>query len=515
MSKSLQPAVILVAERTLSAAYQVLFEGIFATMQTTQVPALAMRRFMAPPVKTDEAGRARLAPLGLRRVESALLARTALGADDVVCTTPEALDKLLGPWVKVVAVTSSDPLGRGMSNTTTANFWKGELYTRAWMRLLLGRLAEAKATHGFKTLVGGAGAWQYLAEPGAAAEQGIDTVFDGYFETDGPGLLADILAGKDAPPVVRAEGTGADAIEPIVGASAMGVIELSRGCGKGCSFCTMARRRMAHLPVDTILADLATNVAAGVRSVVSASEDFFRYGGSGSGVDFDGLAGLLAKMKNVGGLGFMQIDHANISSVLQFTDEQLIEIRRLLTWSERTDYLWVNMGVESANGRLVERIAPGKIAPFRADDWEGMAREAAERMVRCGFFPVFSVILGLPGETGEDVVRTIKLVEHLGRAGCVIFPIFHEPPVGAAGIRFTLDDMRPDHLRLYTMCYEINFKGVPRLIWDNQRAGGVSWLKRSMLQLLGRLEVRAWRRNFRRVGKRIARRSAEANGRDK
>jgi len=497
-----RPLVVLVADRTLSADYKILFEGIFATMQTTHVPEVVMRHFVSPRVAVDADGRARTAPLGLRRVESALLEFTDLKDEDIVCTTPEALPSLLGPWVKVVGFSSSDPLGKGMSNTTTDNFWDGELYTKYWTRNMLKVILEAKKKYQFKVVAGGAGAWQLVRYDDQIVKECVDVIYEGYFEELGAGLFADILNERLVETYICEKGSSVERAQPIKRASTLGIIELSRGCGRGCRFCTMAGKKMEHLGSDTILADLETNVANNVTSVVSGSEDFFRYGAKGIKPDFDKLQSLLEQMRKIKNLSFMQIDHANITSVMQLTDEQLRETRKLLSWNKKTDYLWVNMGIESANGHLVSANCPGKISPFTPDDWEDIIRQTAERMKRTGFFSVFSLILGLPGETPDDVKKTLELVRYLGKKNAVIFPVFYEP-LSEGQKPFTIADMGLDHLELYRTCYEINFKMVPRLFWDNQHAGGVPWIKRAAIRVLGKTEVAAWRKSFKKIQKQL------------
>ncbi len=504
IKKRLTPAIVAVADRTLSADYKILFEGMFATMQTTKVPELAMKMLMAPKVAIDENGRASTVPLGLRRAESSLLANNLFKEEDVVCTTPEGLDKVVGPWTELVMVSSSDPLGTGMSNTTTDKFWDGDLYTKYWTERMMLKLRRMKDEHKFKIVGGGGGAWQWRYNQQACERHGIDAIYDGYFEAAGPGFIKDLIndssVGGAGPLICSAKECAVDKVRPIMNASLLGIVELSRGCGKGCKFCTMFDKPMEHLPIETIVSDIRTNIAAGQRNIACGSEDFFRYGSKNQLVNFDRVCQLLHEIGKIPGRSFMQIDHGNISSVMQFSDAQLMEIRRLMKWDRRCDYLWVNMGVESANGHLVRANSPGKIAPFEPEDWEELTREAADKMIRCGFFPIYSVILGLPGETPADTARTLKLVKDLAKKRMVIFPIFYEPfdlSQRQNNERFTLEKMTADHLELYSTCYELNFREVPPMFWDNQRAGGVGFMKRALIRLLGKTEVRAWRKAFR------------------
>jgi hypothetical protein len=262
---------------------------------------------------------------------------------------------------------------------------------------------------------------------------------------------------------------------------------------------------MAHLPLGTILADLQTNARAGVRAAVLGSEDFFRYGAAGPAVRFEKLRELLLEAGKVEGISLLQIDHANVSSIVQLSLEQLREVRSLLVGRRRVELPWVNIGVESANGELVQTNSPGKVAPFRAEDWGSMVRQVAARVAEAGFFPVFSLVLGLPGECAEDVRRTISLVRELAARPASIFPIFYEPlPGRGADERFGVAKVGPEHLELLRVSYEANFRWVPRLFTDNQWAAGVGWTRRTVFQCLGRGQVPLWRRRFRKLKKGLA-----------
>jgi len=254
---------------------------------------------------------------------------------------------------------------------------------------------------------------------------------------------------------------------------------------------------MVHLPVDAVLADIKTNLAAGVRNVSLVTEDILRYGASGLRARPEAVIELLRQVRALPGVQLIQTDHANITSVAQFTDEQLGELRRpFVHGGQRHDYVWLNLGIETARGTLLEANGgAAKMRPHEPDEWAEVCLEQTRRLVEAGFLPMISLLMGMPGETERDVEETIRWVSKLRDLRVSVFPLFYAP-IDGNGHAFRVPDMSPAHWRLFRDCYRLNFKWIPRLCWDNQSGGGVALWRRLLLQTLGRGQVWWWKGLF-------------------
>lgn len=489
------PTIILTADRTLMADYPTLMDGMMATIQTTAVPGLLMRRMLSPPV-AHEGGLARRAPLGLRRIEAALRA-DGFAADEIAVVRPEAVERFVGAETRVIGLASGDPLGEGMSNTTMLALCGGRLYTEKWYADLCARLRTLKDRWpALRVLAGGAGAWQLAGDIESARELGIDVVLVGYAEAAAGAVIRRLAAGESVEPVVRAASCAAGDVPCVLGPTVMGVVEISRGCGWGCGFCTIAAEPMRHLSVDHIVADARTNLAAGAPHLALISEDLLRYGAAGRQADPDALLLMLEAVRALPGAGMIQVDHVNVVSALQYSPAQLRAVYQSLTRTTRHRKVWVNVGIESAAGDLLEaNDLAGKMRPYRADDWADACAEALRRLKEAGFVPMVSLVMGLPGETPAHVEQTLRFMDALGRDDVMIFPIFFAP-VAAGQKAFTPADMTDAHWRLFRRAYGVNFRTVPQVFWDNHRAAGVPLWRRAFVQVAGRGQKWQWRWRF-------------------
>ncbi len=485
----------MTADRTLMADYKLLFDGMLAASQTTATPPALISRLLMPWVRNADF-RARVAPLGLRRIEAALL-RSGFSRDEVVIVDENHLGDAIGPATKVVAVASGEPSGKGMNSSTMTEIAGGSIYPEAMFRRLLKKIKHhiAASAPSAKLVLGGPGAWQLADNPERMHSLGFDHVVTGYAEGNAAEIFRALLDEQHLPKVIPGEPTSAEGVPSIQGSSTMGVVEISRGCGLGCSFCTIAPVPMIHIPESTVIADARKNVESGMSSIAVLSEDFFRYGAKGMTADPEVVISLLTCLRRIDGLRLIQTDHANISSIAQYSDEQLKTVRDLLVGDTRARYPWVNVGIETASGELL--AANGGVPKMRGcspDRWSDHTLMHLRRLCEAGFLPMASLVVGLPGEREGDILRTLDWVESLQRERITIFPVLYAPIDGTPGIRAR--DLSPLHWRLIKTCYKLNFRWIPRMYWDNQTAAGVCPGRRVILQTMGLGQVVQWNALF-------------------
>ena len=484
-------AVVLTADRTSMAGYRALFGGMLSASQTTMVPGFIMKHMVAPPVERDGV-RAGRAPLGLRRVEAALLS-DGWNRDQVAVVRPEDLEDAVGADTRIIGLSSGDPLGVGMNSTTMSGVLGGEIYTSRWFRDLAERIQMLRRKwRGICTVMGGPGAWQLRARPDVRDELGIDHVVTGNCESNVARLFREIAGGGAVSSVLAGRDGVAEAIPPLRGATTMGAVEVSRGCGLGCRFCTLGQVPMQHVPEQTILSDAETNVEAGLRTVSLISEDLLRYGAQGAKVRPQALLDLLRTLRRSVDVGLVQMDHANVGSVEQYSDDELRELRELMA-GDTDGEIWLNLGVETAAGELL--AANGgrpKMVGCPPEDWGELCVEQVRRLVQAGFLPLVSLVLGLLGETRDDVRATYEWVKRLEDEKVAVFPMFYAPP-NDEDSAFTVDDMTDEHWRLFKQSYRLNFRWMPELCWNNQSHSGVPLWRRCAIRAMSSVGTAWWK----------------------
>lgn len=483
--------IVLTADRTLTADYACLLDGMIAASQTARTPRWLFEKLLAPAPRKLQADELRSppAPLGLRRVEAALL-RGGFLRGEVAVAAEDQLGCAIGPATRVIGVSCGDPLGRGMHSTSLAAMLGGRTYCEAAFRRLLARLRrlmDSRAPEA-RLVLGGPGAWQAAADEKGRRDLGVDHVIVGFAEGNVAEVFAALRKGETLPQVLAGRNPPAEEIPAILGPATLGALELSRGCGMGCRFCAAAREPMRHLPLDTILYDARANLAVNANLAL-LSEDFLRYGGEKNRAHPAAFIGLLQRLRSLPGVRLMQVDHANLSSVAQYSDEELSKIRGLLAGNTPIRFLWVNTGVETISARLLlENGCAEKLGVCRPEEWGEFSAAQLRRLIRAGFLPLASLVVAMPGEREEDVAGALAWVRSLACEPLAVVPMLYAPlPGEPPATRLTRL-----HWQLLRECYALSFRHLPKLHRETRRAatGGAPG---ALTVFLGRGQVWSWR----------------------
>lgn len=453
--------VVLTADRTLMSEYhRHLFLGFSACVPQGVIPDWLYFSVFCPSVETNGDGSVVCAPNGTRKIETALLDH-GFRRGEVIVAHPEHLDEVVGPETKVIGITENDPLGIGPATSTFTHLFGGEAYMALKFKEILNHPSVKR--FGPKIIVGGPGAWQLEENERARKELGIDCVVVGEGEKTAGPLFESAVNGGRLPEVARGELVPTGEMPVIRGPTVDGIVEIARGCGRGCDFCEPTLLWHRSLPPDHILKEVEVNLRAGRQPYLHA-EDVLRYKAKGLEINKEATVDLFKAVRNHPGVNSVGITHFALSSVAGAPD-LIEEISSSLGMSEETR-MGGQTGIETGSPQLINEHMAGKCKPFKPEDWPEMVVNAFEILSDNYWNPCATLIMGLPGETEKDVDLTIELVGRLGGFESFMVPLFFVPMGGLKGKAepFTLEKMTPGHSELFLKCWEHNFNWLPRLL---------------------------------------------------
>jgi radical SAM superfamily enzyme YgiQ (UPF0313 family) len=397
-------------------------------------------------------GIANFAPYGLRKVEAALL-RDGFKREDVVVAHPDHVEKFIGPETQVVGTYEMDPLGMGPVTMTFTYGRKQTSYDEFYNRDLHMRINAAKKKNGSnaKVIAGASGTWQYNYDPKKIEEYGLYAVLEGELggiapEIDGhAGQFFNYLidgafdnmnpfAKNDFKVDIKEFGKGEkkyhgrfihywdepdiDQIPDIIEPSMHGMVEVMRGCGRGCTFCDVTLRPLRYYPPEKVKREIEVNLKSGQTSAWLHSDDIFVYGldprkTKNMAPNREALEELFTAVMSTG-IEHTNPTHGTLAGAI--ADERLVPNISKIIKAGPDNVIGIQCGLETGSLRLIGKYANRKLSPYKPEEWHWIVKEAVKTLNENYWIPAFTLIMGLDNdETDEDAWETIRLINELER----------------------------------------------------------------------------------------------------
>jgi radical SAM superfamily enzyme YgiQ (UPF0313 family) len=452
--------VVLTADRTLMSNYHNNeFLGFGTCAPPNFIPEWLYSYLFFPPLKTRN-GRPWTAPYGLRKTEAQLLKE----GFKVETVSPNHLRSYLND-AKVLGVYTMDPFGLGPASSTLASIFKKEPYLAKHFQALLKSQTVKKAKqNGLKVIVGGPGAWQFRYREKAVKDLGIDCVIEGEAENVIGKFFRAAIGGEEIPSHYEVgvdEAPSLEEIPDIVQPSINGLIEIGRGCCRGCQFCNVTLRPLRWYPIEKIDRELSVNLDSGKATAACLhAEDVMLYGSKNTTPNDEKLVQLHELVtKRCQSISWSHCSLAAVASKPTLISKLSELILQNQAW-------WgAEVGIETGSPEIAKKIMPAKAHPFKAEDWHDVVCNGMGLMHDSKLVPACTLILGLPEEQESDIIKTMELVDDLKEMRSLIVPLFFVP-LGKLKSEdwFTDTKLNELHKQLLIQCAEHDFYWVDNLL---------------------------------------------------
>jgi radical SAM superfamily enzyme YgiQ (UPF0313 family) len=476
LSKS--PKIILTADETMMSKYRGgMFMGFSTCMPQGILPDWLYFLVFAPPVPRKD-GRAVYADFGLRMVEASLL-ESGFSEEEVAVVHPKDLGRMVGDETGIVGIGGHDHLGINPPTSEFVDLTRtGPPYNRVKFLELMRKLRELRGSFDFKVVVGGKSAWQ-LADLKIMDKLGIDYVHLGEGELSVPRAFKAILRGEDVPRIIMGENTPVEKIPNLRGAVIHGLVEISRGCGRGCKFCTPGMQMLRHKSIDHILRDIKVNLGAGDDIPILHGEDVLRYGTMKIEPNEEKVVELFKRVAGLEGVSWIDTSHVALATV--YHNPGLVERVSEICLSLSEQKIGTQTGIETGSPRLIAKHMRGKALPSPPEKWPEIVRQSLGILEDNDWIPACTLISGLPGEERDDVVKTLDLLDEIEDSLSLIVPLAFVSMKGSAlstQESFTVEKMTPEHWMVLGKCMEHDVRVARKLKKDYLKGKNifVRWL---------------------------------------
>lgn len=432
------PKIVLTASASEASEFK---HSVWQQMLSATIPFKFSNTFINPDSLVNDSwpdGRAKYVPNGLRMVETLLL--RDYDEEDVVTCYVENLEKFVGPETKIVAIHAHNPLGISYATDVYSKLGGANLMplnAHEFLRIVTHPVIKKYRP---KIVVGGPGGWQ-LEKAERLDEFNIDYLIDGEVERVFSELFKRIMAGdptlERVVKIPKSMQPTVDEIPVVRHRSTFGVVEITRGCGRGCQFCSPATKVGRSFPLDHIVESTRVNVGEGATEVMLTSEDMFLYEQLPNFVtNVPAMERMFKSVLGVEGLETIQLTHITMAPVVK--DPTVIE--RLtpltvpyshLTHADSTDpgkkIVDPIIGLETGSPRLFEQYMKGKAYPYKAYQWRDVVLKGMEILNRNNWYPFNTFIIGLPGETDEDTKMSLDMLYDLRNSKGMYVPTWFVP----------------------------------------------------------------------------------------
>lgn len=428
--------VVLTTDRTLTSLYRNIPLLDFLGCAPAETLPEVVFNVLAPQIGSPT-GVLTYAPYGLRKVEAALL--RDYRKDEIVVAHPDRVEHFISDNTKIVGIYTMDPLGLG---PLSLSFSMGMFtsYSKKYFVDLVKKLRIVRKLKKlkFKIVVGGPGAWYLEVRPKERERLEIDHVVIGEADHVAPFLFREIENDRMPTYVKVSRGPRLDDIPKIVAPSIGGLVEVMRGCGRNCEFCDPNLRLARYQPIDYILDEIKLNVKYGNTHAWVHSEDIFLYDLKDKKnfmPNRESLIELFRSIMSLPGVTGMNPTHGTVAPAA--ADPELIRQLSKIMRAGPNNYIGIQTGLETGSGKLLWNYMPLKMKPFGPDEWAEVVVYGTAVLNANYWFPAYTLIIGLPGETEEDAWDTLALLDAMekqipeiagaSRAHFTVTPLYFVP----------------------------------------------------------------------------------------